>query len=187
MQARRRTRGTRGPVTTSACCSTRGPTRSRSTPRPSASPSSSNAPPASAAISPDGTRSPNVRGRPAGGAGRHPGAPPCRGRATTDGLCGPDGRRRSGGGEPSIGGGVPEAACPVINGRRPLTCPCPNRRPPSTSDWPTAPAPSRRLEEVGAVSRRTGLGNRPRGLQRGGECLGLFPPRPRPQPGLPVE
>ena len=42
------------------------------------------------------------------------------------------------------------------------------------------------LEEVGAVPQRAAVGDRPRGLQRGRQRLGLLQPRPGPLPRLPL-
>ena len=47
--------------------------------------------------------------------------------------------------------------------------------------------PPRRLEELGALPRRAGLGHRPRRLQRRRRRLEPLPPRPGPQPRLSLE
>src|SRR5439155_18481433 len=56
-----------------------------------------------------------------------------------------------------------------------------NRRSRSPGGRRRAP---KELEALGALSRRAAMGHGARGLLRGRDLLGIFPPRPRPQPRL---
>src|SRR5439155_8844063 len=60
------------------------------------------------------------------------------------------------------------------NIRRRSSSPCGRRRAPE------------KLEALGTLSCRTAMGHRARRLLGGGDLLGIFPARPRPQPRLPL-